>query len=82
MEKFKGIARLFKGNAQMVKIAMRELGRRLIEKVKAHVWKNDVGILPNAPATIEKKGGDTPMIDTQHMIRQVDYKIAKLKDVK
>jgi hypothetical protein len=74
-EKFTGIAKLLHGNLPMIIIAMKELGRRMIEKIRDHVYHNDIGMPPNSPATIERKGGNTPMIDTSHMIRQVDYKI-------
>lgn len=74
-KKFADIARVLKGNTSMVIVAMSELGRRMVEKIKEHVYQNDIDLPSNSEATIERKGGDTPMIDTQHMIRQVDYKV-------
>lgn len=74
-KKLADIAKLLKGNTPLVVVAMSELGRRMVEKIKDHVYKNDISLPSSSPETIEAKGGNTPMIDTQHMIRQVDYKI-------
>ncbi len=35
------------------------------------------GFAPNAPATIARKGSDTPLIDTAHMRQSVRFKVEK-----
>ena len=56
---------------------LRELARASSEKVKDHIWNNDIGLLPNKDSTARAKGGDTPMVDSQHLVRSIDSRIVE-----
>ena len=47
------------------------------ESVKGHIQERIVELKdpPNAPATIQRKGSDNPLVDTGTMIQAVNYKI-------
>ena len=54
---------------------MHALGRKAVDKIQTHIEKNDIGMKSNAPSTQRRKGGNSPMIDTQHLIRSIDYRV-------
>ena len=54
-----------------------EIGKFGAESVKNHIFRNDIGLEANKESTAKRKGGNTPMVDTKHMIQQVDYKVGK-----
>ena len=53
----------------------KKMGRKLVTAIRQHVEGNDIGLAANAPSTVEAKGGNQPMVDTGHLLRQVDYKV-------
>lgn len=53
---------------------MREFGRKATRSIQDHVESNDIGMPANAPGTQRQKGGDQPMVDTGHLVRQIDWK--------
>lgn len=71
------IAKLSKGladNPDVLKIGMRSLGRFAVDNIRRHIESNDIGLTANKPATVRQKGGNTPMLDTGHLISQVAAK--------
>ena len=56
-------------------VALDFIGSEGVKKIKHHVWTNDIGLAAEKPATQKAKGGSSPMIDTGHMLKQVDYKV-------
>jgi len=55
-------------------LSMEEIGKRAVNAVQQHVERNDIGLPANKPATQNMKGGDSPLIDSRHLIRNIDYK--------
>lgn len=53
------------------------LGKRSVELIADHVENNDIGMQSNKESTQKRKGGDTPMVDTKHMIQSLDYRVGK-----
>lgn len=51
-----------------------ELGQTGRNKVRAHLWRNDVGLKDNTKITKQMKGGQQPMIDSEHLVRHIAYK--------
>jgi hypothetical protein len=54
-----------------------ELGMKARKSMKDHINENDIGLLPNAKSTIRRKGGSTPLVNTSHMVQQIDFKVGK-----
>ncbi len=52
-----------------------KVGKAAAKSMREHVFSNDIGLLENAESTQLRKGGNTPLVDTQHMVRQIDYKV-------
>ena len=55
-----------------------KIGNYLKYKIKESIREGDYE--PNAPATIAKKGSDTPLIDTRKMYRSVIYEVTGKTD--
>ncbi len=55
--------------------ALRALGRSAVKTIRTDVENNLIGMERNAPSTALAKGGNQPMVDTGHLLRQVDYKM-------
>ena len=53
---------------------MDEIGKRSVNAVQQHLEKNDIGLPSNKTSTQRQKGGDSPIINTRHLIRNIDYK--------
>ena len=73
----RSIRKVMKGGVEdNAKIAegMKALGEIAVKNVQSHVESNSIGMVPNAPSTIRQKGGDQPLVDTSHLLRQVDWK--------
>lgn len=62
-------------NSNAYQIAMNEFGRQLKTKIIATVENNDIEMAGNAPSTQTAKGGDTPIVDTGHLLRQINFKL-------
>lgn len=58
-------------------VSMDEIGRKAVEAVQQHLESNDIGLPSNAVSTQESKGGNSPLINTRHMIRNIDHKREK-----
>lgn len=69
----------FKDNAQFIEAKFREIGRQSVKLSQSHIEKNSIGMTPNTPATANRKGGNQPMIDTGHLVQQIDYKLEDIK---
>ncbi len=54
---------------------LRALGRSAVQTIRTDVENNLIGMERNAPSTALAKGGNTPMVDTGFLLRQVDYKV-------
>lgn len=54
--------------------ALSALGKKYAQQVKARV-RAGTGMLANAQSTIDKKGKDTPLVDTERMVEAIDYKV-------
>ena len=54
--------------------ALSALGKKYARQVKARV-RAGTGMLENAQATIDKKGKDTPLIDTERMVEAIDFEV-------
>lgn len=55
----------------------RALGREAVERIAGHVESNDIGMMGNKPSVQARKGGDSPMIDTKHLVRSIDFRVNK-----
>lgn len=56
----------------------RALGRTAVDKIQGHLYSNDIGMDANEPSTKRAKGGDSPMIDSQHLVREsIDFRVNK-----
>jgi hypothetical protein len=53
------------------------LGIKARQSMKKHINENDIGLLKNAKSTIRRKGGSTPMVNTSHLVNEIDFKIGK-----
>ncbi len=66
-----------KGNSKFLKTSMVELGRQSTKKVQSNIENNTIGMLANTENTAQAKGGNQPMVDTGHLVRQISYKLEK-----
>lgn len=64
-----------KGKSNFVNIAMTELGRQGVVKVQRNIENNTIGMAGNSSNTAYAKGGNQPMVDTGHLVRQISYKV-------
>lgn len=72
--KIKKILKVYpKGNANFINLAMAELGRQGVSKVQNNIEHNTIGMRRNEESTIRAKGGNQPMVDTGHLVRQISY---------
>jgi hypothetical protein len=67
------LAALLKASEYDVRHAMEVVGEEAVNLLQESIRKGDFA--PLAPATVRRKGHDTPLIDTQLMIDSVKYKI-------
>ena len=75
LNKTKRILKFYeKGNTNFVNVAMTELGRQGVVKVQKNIENNTIGMRANSENTASAKGGNQPMVDTGHLVRQIDYK--------
>jgi len=76
LDKTKKILKVYKkGNTNFVNVAMTELGRQGVVKVQKNIENNTIGMHANAESTARAKGGNQPMVDTGHLVRQITYKV-------
>jgi hypothetical protein len=54
--------------------AMAALGEISVRKIQNHIEANDIGLKANKESTARRKGGNTPLIDTGHLVRSIDWK--------
>lgn len=74
LDKTKKILKAYKkGGTNFVNIAMAELGRQGVSKVQNNIEHNTIGMRRNEESTVRAKGGNQPMIDTGHLVRQISY---------
>ena len=59
---------------KLINIMMNQLGSDSMQKVKGHIEANNIGMAPNKESTAFAKGGNQPLVDTGHLVRQIDYK--------
>ncbi len=52
-----------------------ELGRDVVQTIVKDTETNKHGLDANASSTARAKGGNQPMVDTGHLLRQVDFKV-------
>ena len=64
-------------NKNKRKKQLKKLGIKAVESVQDHIEDNDIGLAANEEATIKQKGGNSPLIETRHFIRHIDYRIGK-----
>ena len=55
------------------------LGRNEIRKVRLNVDQNRINLPANEPSTLERKDSNTPMINTKHLVGQLDYKVENVE---
>lgn len=60
-----------------LEIMFNQLGLEAKSKVITHIERNDIGMADNKFTTAIAKGGNQPMVDTGHLLRQIDYKLEK-----
>jgi hypothetical protein len=65
-------------NIVPIRVAVTAVGA-VQEFVRSDYYK---GMIPNAPSTIERKGSDTPLIDTGALVNSVTYQIGSMPEVK
>jgi hypothetical protein len=53
------------------------LGAMAVDNMKYEVENNSFGFRGNAMSTILAKGRNKPLVDTKHMVSQLDYKVGK-----
>lgn len=68
-----GVLRLLIDNDYMADDIMTRVGKRMARDVKRQIMNGD--FTANAPATLARKNGDRPLIDTGAMLNGVRYKI-------
>jgi hypothetical protein len=56
---------------------LNELARQTVDKLRGNVENNKIGLSANAASTQSKKGGNSPMVDTKHLIRSLDYRVTR-----
>lgn len=54
---------------------LRALGKRAVKNIGDHIERNDIGMPANKPSTQKGKGGNSPMVDTAHMIQSLDSRV-------
>ena len=64
-----------KGAATFLNVGLSELGRQGVAKVRENIETNSIGMAGNSPNTIQAKGGDQPMVDSGHLVRQIDFRL-------
>ena len=57
---------------------LEDLGEDLASSTRHNVDNNNIGLPANEPSTQMSKGGNSPMVDTEHLIQQIDYKVIKV----
>lgn len=75
----KFILKAYDKDPKLINLMMRQLGIESQTKVKAHVEHNTIGMAGNKPSTAFAKGGNQPMIDTGHLVRQIESKTERNK---
>jgi len=73
-KKIQGALKDVPKNTDGYKIAMGNIGKWTVSRIRKNVETNAIGLTPNKPATARRKGGNQPMVDTGHLLRQVDWK--------
>jgi len=53
------------------------MGRAIAEDLRNQVAGNLLGLKPNAPSTVKRKGSSTPLVDTHLLLHQISYKSDK-----
>ncbi len=71
----KGAIWAYTRNPDVLGDALDRVGKAAATSMREHIFRNDIGLLENAESTQLRKGGNTPLVDTQHMVRQIDYKV-------
>lgn len=66
-----------KDDKRQFDLSVHEIGRIAVDAVQQHVERNDIGLPSNMPSTQVMKRGDSPLINTRHMVRNIDYKKEK-----
>ena len=66
-----------KDDKRQFDLSMHEIGRRAVDAVQQHVEANDIGLPANSELTQIIKRGNSPLINTRHMVRNIDYKKEK-----
>ena len=56
---------------------LKDLGIKAVESVQDHIEDNDIGLAANKEVVVKRKKGNTPLIETRHFIRRIDYRIGK-----
>lgn len=75
LSKTKAILKYYKkGETNFINVAMTELGRQGVEKVQKNIEQNTIGMHANSENTAYAKGGNQPMVDSGHLVRQITYK--------
>lgn len=69
---------IYQGNLS-VNSALKKIGAEVKENMKSAIVEFDTP--RNAPATIQKKGFDAPLIHTGRMLKEIDYKVKKDNDL-
>jgi hypothetical protein len=59
------------GKRQMLEI----WGDKVKTKIRNGITTRSLGLTPNTPATIARKGSDTPLVDTGHLLGSITHKV-------
>ena len=74
LSKTKKILKFYKMcDVNFVNTAMTELGRQGVVKVQKNIENNTIGMRANSENTASAKGGNQPMVDSGHLVRQITY---------
>lgn len=73
-----GLARRMIAQKLTVAQVMSQLGLFYQDKIRNTIRASKSWAIPNAPATIRKKGSSTPLIDTGAMVGAVDYERTRI----
>ena len=72
--KIKKVLKAYDKKSKFITTAFNEMGRKGVARVQSYIEQNNIGMTSNKPSTIAAKGGNQPMVDTGHLVRQIDYK--------
>ncbi len=67
------------GDAEFYRV-LALIGQKMAADIKNYVTAGTSPLAPNAPSTIKAKGSSRPLVDTNQMVRSVDYEVVGAPD--